>query len=109
VYNTGVGITTSQANYNSNELCQCYSPNNWGLYDIHGNVFEWCRDLFDSNYYNTSEATGPDPTGPVLGSGYVVRGGCWILPASQIRSASRVYYGGESYYNTGTGFRLVRR
>jgi formylglycine-generating enzyme required for sulfatase activity len=63
--------------------------NAWGLYDVHGNVWQWCQDLYDKDYYAKSPAD--DPTGPGGGSGRVFRGGCWRDTAGYCRSALRNY------------------
>jgi formylglycine-generating enzyme required for sulfatase activity len=62
-------------------------PNGWGLYDMHGNVWEWCADWSDFGYYEKSPED--DPTGAATGSYRVTRGGSWIDPASRCRSAYR--------------------
>ena len=60
-------------------------PNAWGLYDMHGNVWEWCADWSDFSYYAHSPTD--DPTGPTSGWKRVVRGGCWNIPARGCWSA----------------------
>jgi formylglycine-generating enzyme required for sulfatase activity len=80
-------------------------PNAWGLYDIHGNVWEWCQDWYDENYYKNSPAD--DPQGPGSGSYRVCRGGSWGGDSVFIRSAVRMKFPpyGICHYN---GFRVAR-
>ncbi len=80
-------------------------PNPWGLYDMHGNVCEWCQDWHDDQYYEESPET--DPLGPEAGSFRVFRGGCWFDGARNCRSASRDWDVpvNRNYF---LGFRLAR-
>jgi len=79
-----------------------HEPNGWGLYDMHGNVWEWCRDWFGE--YDT--AVLADPVGPVKGARRVERGGSWYDQAGWCRSATRT--GAYPYNSNGNiGFRLV--
>ena len=79
-------------------------PNTWGLYDMHGNVWEWCRDWYDSDYYENSPTA--DPTGPASGSSRVLRGGSWFLSANYVRSAHRGHHDPTRSGGSG-GFRVV--
>ncbi|MGD0092314.1 MAG: formylglycine-generating enzyme family protein, partial [Planctomycetota bacterium] len=79
-------------------------PNAWGLYDMHGNVWEWVQDHFSEKYYVESPVI--DPEGPQTGAGRVLRGGCWRSSADDCRSACRHKgYPGERYEDA--GFRAV--
>ena len=62
-------------------------PNAWGLYDMHGNVYQWCADWFGEDYYRQSLPS--DPTGPVTGSSRLLRGGSWMYSPAFCRAAFR--------------------
>ena len=86
-------------------------PNPWGLYDMHGNVAEWCQDVYDKDYYKSSPEK--NPRGPADGKEYVLRGGSWKSAPEALRSAYRL---GESpgfsdacLARDAIGFRCVRR
>ena len=100
----GNTISTSQANYNGNYFVYgdgrkgvsrqktsavgSFAANAWGLYDMHGNVWEWCQDWFAKDYYGRSPAD--DPTGPDTGVSRVLRGGAWYYNPWDCRSAYRL-------------------
>ena len=109
-YNTGATINTSQANYNSvlnrTSAVGSYAPNVFGLYDMHGNVWEWCWDWYNASYNNAGGNV--DPLGASSGTYRVIRGGGWNFVGRNLRSADR-----NGSYNPGhrydfIGFRLLR-
>lgn len=79
-----------------------FTPNAFGIYDMHGNVWEWCWDRHSKNYYGLSPMT--DPTGPIDGHARVIRGGGWNSMAWECRSASR---GLSGSFQADLGFRVA--
>jgi len=80
-----------------------YRPNSFGLYDMHGNVWQWCADWFGADYYAASPPN--DPQGPDSGTVRVFRGGSWNNRPGVSGSGIRSWSGIRAYY---TGFRLAR-
>ena len=122
-FNTGENLTTGQANYdgnypyNNNQKgvyrentvpVESFAPNAWGLYNMHGNVFEWCGDCYGDKYYEECKAKGTveNPAGPETGSDRVLRGGNWNSYARYCRSAYRRNVT-PGYRNANVGFRLA--
>ncbi|MDR3250896.1 MAG: formylglycine-generating enzyme family protein [Tannerella sp.] len=112
-FNTGIELTLSQANFDSryteglhdaNSEIQTkpvgsYAPNAWGLYDMHGNVWEWCDDLYNKKYNDkTDEATARPER--------VLRGGGYNSIAGLCRSAERTHTIPD-YHDTSLGFRIA--
>ena len=117
-FSTGNNITTAQANYDGNNPYNdnakgasrqktinvgSFQPSPWGLYDMHGNVSEWCWDWYGA----VNAARQTDPIGPSSGTSHVTRGGSWVNGGRDIRSAAR-NYGAPSYRSSNLGFRIAR-
>ena len=82
-----------------------FRPNAFGLYDLHGNAWQWCEDWYGKEFY--LESSMDDPTGPPSGEYHTTRGGSWYLGPDDIRSAKR--YGGASDGRySDQGFRVVK-
>ncbi|MCL2243764.1 MAG: formylglycine-generating enzyme family protein [Treponema sp.] len=108
-FNTGDSINTDQANYHTEygpnritSIVGSYPANPWGLYDMHGNVLEWCWDRYGS-YLNKPEI---DPTGANRGDNRVVRGGAFYYRSNKARSAFRNSYN-PLHRHVCIGFRVV--
>ena len=116
-FSFGDSITSEQVNYNSNILSvgaeggryrdktvpvKSLPPNSWGLYEMHGNVWEWCADWYGD--YPVEAVI--DPSGLVTEQRRVLRGGAWYSTAGGVRSAFRLGYDPD-YRNYFIGFRLA--
>lgn len=118
-FHTGQTISTSQANYvgglfvyghgregifrEKTMAVGSFKPNAWGLYDMHGNVWEWCGDWYAYSYTDANQA---DPAGPACGEFRVARGGGWNCIPHGCRSATRVGFIPDGR-DSGIGFRVA--
>jgi formylglycine-generating enzyme required for sulfatase activity len=127
-FNVGDALSSKQANFNGNfpygrapkgpflrrtAKVGSYPPNAWGLYDMHGNVLQWCNDWYDPDYYKKSPKENPKgPEMGVVATGFrsdffvVVRGGCWLDEGRACRSGRRFRLQQSEPYRW-TGFRVA--
>ena len=108
-YAVGASLTNIDANIEggpagSIKAVGGYNPNAFGLYDMHGNVWEWCNDDWKADY---PAGSATDPKGPATGTHRVLRGGSFIDFASLARSSDRLNNSPTDRFLNG-GFRLVR-
>jgi formylglycine-generating enzyme required for sulfatase activity len=90
-FHFGNSLSSKQANFHDTALgrtCKVgqYAKNDYGLFDMHGNVWEWCSDWYGEDYYGKSPPR--DPQGPSEGSLRVIRGGSWTSPCKACRSGN---------------------
>jgi len=107
-YATGDTVEKTKSNFFSSDTTpvKSYPPNGCGLYDMVGNVYEWCQDWYGYNYYEESAQEPHYPRGPLQGVYRVVRGGCWKSLKEDLRCSHR-HRNNPGTSNSTYGFRCV--
>ncbi len=108
IFPIGNEIDRGDANFFSSDTTPVtsYSPNGYGLYDMAGNVYEWCQDWYDYHYYDASVQEPDNPKGPAQGVYRVLRGGCWKSSKEDLRCAHR-HRNNPGLMNGAYGFRCA--
>jgi formylglycine-generating enzyme required for sulfatase activity len=108
LFPTGDDIEKTQANFFSSDTTavMSYTPNPCGIYDMPGNVYEWCYDWYGYNYYEISVQEPENPKGPLQGVYRVLRGGCWKSLKEDLR-CSRRHRNNPGTVNGTYGFRCA--
>lgn len=101
-HNGGSGYTQDGDTSVATAMACSYLPNAWGLYDMHGNVWEWCLD-----WYGAYPGTVTDPKGATSGSNRVLRGGSWVNQGYRCRSAYRNYSAAPGNVSFNIGLRVA--